>query len=69
MQDAVASLPIAQREAFVLSYFEELPLDEIAQILAVEVGTVKSRLHRARERLRRSLSPHFERRTLHEPIR
>ena len=69
VQDAVASLPIAQREAFVLSYFEELPLDEIAQILAVEVGTVKSRLHRARERLRRSLSPHFERRTLHEPIR
>ena len=60
VQDAVLSLPIGQREALVLFQYEELSLEEIARILNVEVGTVKSRLHRARERLRRALAPHYE---------
>lgn len=52
---AVAELPLLQREALVLFEYEGATLEEIAQITAAEVGTVKSRLHRARERLRRVL--------------
>ena len=54
---AVQSLPPLQREALVLAEYEELPLEEIARIVQSEVGTVKSRLHRARENLRRMLAP------------
>jgi RNA polymerase sigma factor (sigma-70 family) len=53
---AVSGLPPLQREALVLFEYEGATLEEIAQIVAADVGTVKSRLHRARERLRRSLA-------------
>ena len=52
---AVAALPFAQREAVILFEYEELPLEEIAKIADTKVGTVKARLYRAREGLRRSL--------------
>jgi RNA polymerase sigma-70 factor (ECF subfamily) len=55
--EAVARLPILQREAIVLFTFEELPLQEIAGISGVDSGVVKARLHRARESLRKSLAP------------
>ena len=54
---AIAKLPVLQREALALFTFEELSLDEIAKISGVDVGTVKSRLHRARESLRSALAP------------
>jgi len=54
---AVRSLPPLQREAIILAEYEELSLEEIARAVEAEVGTVKSRLHRARERLRRMLAP------------
>jgi RNA polymerase sigma-70 factor (ECF subfamily) len=54
---AIATLSILQREAIVLFTFEELSLLEIAKITGVDVGTVKSRLHRARESLRSALAP------------
>lgn len=69
VQEAILSLSIAQREALVLFQYEELSLEEIARILNVTAGTVKSRLHRARERLRRVLAPHYERRNKNEPVR
>jgi RNA polymerase sigma-70 factor (ECF subfamily) len=53
---AVARLPQLQREALVLFQYEGVTLEEIAQIVGADVGTVKSRLHRARERLRRALA-------------
>lgn len=56
---AVAGLPPLQREALILFEYEELSLEEIAAISAVEVGAVKARLHRARETLRRRLAPLF----------
>jgi len=62
IRQAVAALPLAQREALVLYQYEE-------NILTVDVGTVKSRLHRARKRLRKTLIPYFERSIIHEPIR
>ena len=49
---ALDDLPLPQRTAFVLSEIEQLSYAEIAVIESVEVGTVKSRVSRARERLR-----------------
>jgi RNA polymerase sigma-70 factor (ECF subfamily) len=54
---AVRELPPLQREALILAEYEGLSLEEIAQAVEAEVGTVKSRLHRARENLRRMLAP------------
>lgn len=54
---AVAALPQLQREVFVLMQFEEMSALEIAALVGADVGTVKARLHRARERLRRTLAP------------
>ena len=42
----------------ILCEFEELSLDEAAAVVGADVGTFKSRLHRAREGLRRSLAPY-----------
>ena len=52
---ALASLPAAQRTAFVLAEFEDLPYDQIARIEGTRVGTVRSRISRAREKLRQVL--------------
>jgi RNA polymerase sigma-70 factor (ECF subfamily) len=56
VQAALDLLPPLQREAIALFEFEELSLEETAAVAHVDIGTVKSRLHRARERLRRSLA-------------
>ncbi len=56
VENAVAGLPHLQQEALVLFQYEGLTLEEIAQIVGTDVGTVKSRLHRARERLRKELA-------------
>jgi RNA polymerase sigma-70 factor (ECF subfamily) len=53
---AVDSLPDAYREVFVLREVEELSYAEIAAVIQSPVGTVMSRLARARQLLRRSLS-------------
>jgi RNA polymerase sigma-70 factor (ECF subfamily) len=58
---AVQALPPFQREVLVLAQYEGLSLEEIARSVEAEVGTVKSRLHRARENLRRMLGPLKER--------
>jgi RNA polymerase sigma-70 factor (ECF subfamily) len=55
---AVAALPPLQREALILATYEGFSLQEMAETLGVEVGTVKARLHRARENLKRLLSAH-----------
>ena len=49
----VMRLPVEQRETLILAAVEELKYEEIATLLAVPVGTVMSRLSRAREKLRR----------------
>jgi RNA polymerase sigma-70 factor, ECF subfamily len=57
---AVARLPQLQREALVLAEYEEMSLDQIAQATGAELAAVKSRLHRARQNLRRMLAPLLE---------
>ncbi|HSV17849.1 MAG TPA: sigma-70 family RNA polymerase sigma factor [Casimicrobiaceae bacterium] len=51
----VARLPSEQREVLVLAAVEELRYEEIASVLSIPIGTVMSRLSRAREKLRRAL--------------
>jgi RNA polymerase sigma-70 factor (ECF subfamily) len=48
---AIARLPEAQRRVFVLAQVHAQPLEAIAEVEGVPVGTVKSRLHRARATL------------------
>jgi RNA polymerase sigma-70 factor (ECF subfamily) len=57
VRGAVQALPPLQREAVLLFEYEALSLAEIAAVCDTDVGTVKSRLHRAREGLRRTLLP------------
>ena len=53
---AVRALGPLQREVVILAEYEGLTLAEIAHAVDADVGTVKSRLHRAREKLRRMLA-------------
>jgi RNA polymerase sigma factor (sigma-70 family) len=55
--DAVKALPPLQREVLILAQYEGNSLDEIARAVNSEIGTVKARLHRARENLRHMLAP------------
>lgn len=52
---AVRSLPIKQRTVVALYYYQECSVSEIAAMLGVMEGTVKSRLHTARKRLKEKL--------------
>jgi RNA polymerase sigma-70 factor (ECF subfamily) len=51
LRDALALLPPRQRQAVVLYYLADAPVTEIAEIIGVSGGTVKSWLHRARTAL------------------
>jgi len=54
---AVQSLPPLQREVLILAEYEEMTIEEIGRAVDAEVSTVKARLHRGRENLRRVLAP------------
>ncbi|UII57597.1 sigma-70 family RNA polymerase sigma factor [Cytobacillus spongiae] len=51
----VLALPVKHREVLILHYYEDLSVHEIADLLKVNSNTVKTRLHRARAKLRGSL--------------
>ena len=48
-------LPEDQRAVLILRDFQQMPYDEIARVLDVNEGTVKSRLNRAREKVKNIL--------------
>ncbi len=52
VRDAVERLEPTDRQVLVMAYWEQLPQRDIARRLGVPLGTVKSRLHNARERFR-----------------
>jgi len=54
-RSAVAALGDGKRTVIVLHYWLDLPIDEIAGVLGVPVGTVASRLARAKAELRSAL--------------
>jgi RNA polymerase sigma-70 factor (ECF subfamily) len=60
LHDAIDRLPIELREVIVLRELEEMSYKEIANVTAVPIGTVMSRLSRARQRLFELLSPRHE---------
>lgn len=55
LEKELEALPLLEREVLVLFYLRELSLNELADVLAVPLGTIKSRLFRARHSLRRQL--------------
>ena len=61
---AVNSLPVKHRTVVILHEFEGLTHAEIASILNCSEGTVRSRLHYARKKLRTLLKPYMDARTL-----
>ena len=52
---ALDQLPLAQREALTLYFLEDLSIDDIAHVLNVPTGTVKSRLHYGKQAIRKVL--------------
>jgi RNA polymerase sigma-70 factor (ECF subfamily) len=59
LRRAIVALPERQRLVFVLAHVEDLAYADIARMLGVAEGTVKSRMHRAVRNLRRSLQADF----------
>ena len=60
LREAIALLPDDQREALVLTQLEKVPYEEAAQALGVSEGTVKSRVNRAKARLKELLTAEGE---------
>lgn len=56
LRDAIDALPPVPRLVVTLFHLEELSIDEVAALTGLKAGTVKSHLHRARERLRHHLT-------------
>ena len=56
LERAIAALPAAQREVLLLVALEDLSYEETARVLDIPVGTVMSRLARAREKVRALMS-------------
>jgi RNA polymerase sigma-70 factor, ECF subfamily len=63
VQHAMEQLPVPYREILLLCEVEEMSYQEISATLAIPMGTVMSRLSRARKALRVSLQPQFAKRT------
>ena len=55
--DVLAQLPIRMRSALVLRYYQDLPENEIAELLGCAPGTVRSLIHRGLQRLRLVIEP------------
>lgn len=56
IQGEILQLPSKYRSAIVLKYIEDLSLKEISEILDLPIATVKTRIHRGREALRKRLN-------------
>lgn len=60
LQQGIARLPLPQRTVLILSDIEGLSYEEIAEVMQISLGTVKSRLSRARAKVRDFLLLHQE---------
>lgn len=59
VQQALNSLDVDEALVILMKDFQGMSYDEMAQVLQVPRGTVKSRLHRARQALKEKLAPYF----------
>ncbi|MEK4563366.1 RNA polymerase sigma factor SigW [Alkalihalobacillus sp. FSL R5-0424] len=55
IQSEINQLPLKYRSAVILKYMEDLSLKEISEILDMPISTVKTRIHRGREALRKRM--------------
>jgi RNA polymerase sigma-70 factor (ECF subfamily) len=55
LEAAIRALPPKQRQVFELRYYEDLPYEEIHEILGVSVGALKAQYHHAQKKVRNSL--------------
>lgn len=55
LDEILDSLPLKQKEAFILAEFEKLPYERIAEIQGARVGTIKSRINRAKNNIKSAL--------------
>lgn len=55
IHEAIETLPVKYKSMMILRYLQELSLQEIAEVMDVPVTTVKTRVHRGREFLRKKL--------------
>ena len=60
LRETIALLPEEQREALIMTQLERIPYEEAAKALGVSEGTVKSRVNRAKARLKEILSKERE---------
>jgi RNA polymerase sigma-70 factor (ECF subfamily) len=60
LKEAIGHLPEGEREVMILSIYSRLKYAEIAEILEIPVGTVKSRIFSAIKRLRERLRPYLK---------
>ena len=58
LRECVNRLPEKQQQVIQLFYAGELSLEEVAKVLHIPKGTVKSRLHKAKEQLRKEMEGH-----------
>jgi RNA polymerase sigma-70 factor (ECF subfamily) len=59
VQQALNSLDPEDARIILLRDLQDVPYEDVAEMLDIPVGTVKSRLHRARQALKTSLAPYF----------
>ena len=64
LERALAEVPVVEREVLTLFYLHELSLNEVAEALNVPVGTIKSRLFRAKRLLRQTMTARGLRRSI-----
>jgi RNA polymerase sigma factor (sigma-70 family) len=57
LRGVLAGLSPADRELVLLVAWAELPYEQVAQALQIPIGTVRSRLHRVRAKIRRAIDP------------
>lgn len=60
IQDAISKLPEKLKTPLILRDYDGLSYQEISDIIGSEIGTVKSRIFRARESLKKFLEPHLK---------
>ena len=56
----ILSLPLKYREVLILYYYKDLSQEEIAELLSISINTVKTRMVRGRERLKKILKEDIE---------
>lgn len=60
LQNAIHTLPEKQKLVFSLRYYDEIPYEEMSQILDMSVGTLKTNYHYAKEKIEKYIVEHAE---------